>query len=843
MARLASLALFLLLLCPAGAQAQPKPRAERPTYALGDKWIRSDGVFELIRVEKDRYVFSARPRWEIHLTKNLGIARVQRNDEVIEFAHPLDLKWPLEVGQTGSQNTSWQTPGTSGRWPPIAITWKVDSYEDVKVFAGTFKAFKILVTLTRQDGRQFENALWYAPEARQLVKMEGATGIFKFQIAGLDRPTAGPIQFALEGLPEKDRIGVDGFTIGGKVTAGKGLATVAVTVNGAEVATRDERRAPKPEIELNVPIKLREGKNVVIVTATDADGTSRQEARAVIYLPPPGSAVAGLPGAGPPPEGRPGPPPFPKRLGGPVRPGAPGTTRPGGEPPAQPQTQQPQPPQPQTQQPQPPQAQPPQVAAVPPSSAPAVAPLQVTLSSPREQARVEQETVALAGLASSGRHVRRVVVSVNGVEVSRQDPGAPSAAVNLPLKLREGQNTVVVTATDADGVTQQEVRTVYYEKSAPLNVSFRYPEDRSRVTEESSVVAAVVTSSKGIAKVTVQLNGVEVHQQGGKAPQPSVAVSTPIVLKEGANAIVLTATETGGAVRQEVRTVIYDKPRPVAAAAPGAAAPPPPAVTHDSWAVIIGVGRYQSTDIPSLRYTVADADSLYQILVGPGGFRKEHVLLITDKTEKTPTLRNIKWALGTFLARSAKKDDTVLIFFAGHGAPEIDQRGVERDGLAKYLIPSDADPDDLYSTALPMDEMQTIFGRVEAERMVVFLDACYSGAAGGRTFSSKKTRAANLDDQFLERLTRSKGRAIITASRTSEVSIELAELGHGIFTYYLVQGLKGAADLNKDGIITVQELYEYVEQQVSAKSRSVGGNQHPVMKGEMEGALPLVKVR
>jgi uncharacterized caspase-like protein len=829
MARLAPFALFLLLLCPGSAPAQPKPRAERPTYTLGEKWIRSDGLFELIRVEKDRYVFSARPKWEIHLSKDLGIARVQRGDGVIEFTHPIDLKWPLEVGQTGSLNTAWQTPSTSGRWPPIVVTWKVDSYEDVKVFAGTFKAFRILMTFTLQGGRQVENTLWYAPEARQFVKMDGASGLLKFQIAGLDRPTAGPIQFALDGLPEKDRIGVDGFTIGGKVMAGKGLATVTVTVNGAEVATRDERSAPKPEMTLNVPIKLREGKNVVIVTATDADGTSRQEARGLFYLPPGGSAVAGLPGGGPPPEGRPGPPSFPNRPGGQGRPGFPGAARPGEQPPAQPQT------------PQPPR--PPQVAAVPPPPAPAVAPLQVTLSSPTEQARVEQETVALAGLASSGKQVRRVVVSVNGVEVSRQDPGAPSAAVNLPLKLREGQNTVVVTATDGDGVTQQEVRTVYYEKSAPLNVSFRYPEDRSRVTEDSSVVAAVVTSSKGIAKVTVQLNGVEVHQQGAKTPERSVAVSAPIVLKEGANAIVLTATEAGGAVRQEVRTVIYDKPKPVAAAAAGAAAPPPPAVKHDSWAVIIGVGRYQSTDIPSLRYTVADADSLYQILVGPGGFRKEHVLLITDKTEKTPTLRNIKWALGTFLARSAKKDDTVLIFFAGHGAPEIDQRGVERDGLAKYLIPSDADPDDLYSTALPMDEMQTIFGRVEAERMVVFLDACYSGAAGGRTFSSKKTRAANLDDQFLERLTRSKGRAIITASRPSEVSIELPELGHGIFTYYLVQGLKGAADLNKDGIVTVQELYEYVEQQVSAKSRSVGGNQHPVMKGEMEGALPLVKVR
>jgi uncharacterized caspase-like protein len=184
----------------------------------------------------------------------------------------------------------------------------------------------------------------------------------------------------------------------------------------------------------------------------------------------------------------------------------------------------------------------------------------------------------------------------------------------------------------------------------------------------------------------------------------------------------------------------------------------------------------------------------------------------------------------------------VVIFFAGHGAPETDLRGAERDGLAKYLIPVDADPDDLYATALPMDEIKTIFERIEAQRVVAFLDACYSGAAGGRTFASLKTRATTVDDLFLERLTRSKGRAIITASRPTEVSIELTELGHGIFTYYLVQGLQGAADGNRDGIVSLQELYEYVEQQVSQKSRAVGGNQHPVMKGEMEGVLPLVRV-
>jgi uncharacterized caspase-like protein len=68
------------------------------------------------------------------------------------------------------------------------------------------------------------------------------------------------------------------------------------------------------------------------------------------------------------------------------------------------------------------------------------------------------------------------------------------------------------------------------------------------------------------------------------------------------------------------------------------------------------------------------------------------------------------------------------------------------------------------------------------------------------------------------------------------------ELGHGLFTNFLVQGLRGAADLDRDGIVSLQEVYQYLEQQVSQKSRAMGGNQHPVMKGEMEGILPLVKV-
>jgi hypothetical protein len=453
---------------------------------------------------------------------------------------------------------------------------------------------------------------------------------------------------------------------------------------------------------------------------------------------------------------------------------------------------------------------------------------------------VSQESVALAAMAASGgKGVSRVAVTLNGAEVARLEQRTPQRAVpvNVALRLQEGQNVVVVTAVDAEGATQQEVRAVQYDRVTPLAIELRHPADQARVTDESAVAAAVASSSQGVAEVIVILNGAQVFQQREKTPRKSVAVAAPIKLREGTNTIVVRAIQSDGTVAQEVRTVTFERP-----AAPAGVAPARLAPARDRWAVVIGVGRYASPDIPSLRFSVADAEAMYRFLVERAGFKKDNVLLLTDTTERKPTLRDMKWALGTFLARSAKKEDLVLIFYAGHGAPEIDPRGAEPDGLAKYLVPSDADPNDLYSTGLPMDELRIIFDRIEADRVVVFLDACYSGAAGGRTFASKRTRAARVDDVFLDRLARSRGRAIITAARASEVSIELPELGHGLFTHYLLQGLRGSADLDRDGVVELHELYTYLEQQVTQKSRSVGGNQHPVMKGEMEGLLPLIKV-
>ena len=284
-----------------------------------------------------------------------------------------------------------------------------------------------------------------------------------------------------------------------------------------------------------------------------------------------------------------------------------------------------------------------------------------------------------------------------------------------------------------------------------------------------------------------------------------------------------------------------DRAAPKVAADPG----PPPTATPASapsgpgtaWAVVVGIGKYRHPQIPVLKYARNDAQAVYDYLVASsgGGFDPSHVrLLLDDEATKT----NILSALGTFLPRSAVINDTVFVFYAGHGAPETDYSRREPDGFTKYLVPYDANPDDLFATGISMSEVQTIFDRIESERLVFVTDACYSGASGGRTFKALRgARDIRVTDAFIGRLAQGRGRVVITASDANETSLELDDLRHGIFTHYFVEALRGAGDTNADGRVSIREAYDYVAERVARHSKQAGGNQHPVWKGQISGEI------
>lgn len=344
------------------------------------------------------------------------------------------------------------------------------------------------------------------------------------------------------------------------------------------------------------------------------------------------------------------------------------------------------------------------------------------------------------------------------------------------------------------------------------------PKDGMVVENETISLDGVAESEKGIIAFEILVNEQQAVRKDTRGlrvvgrPITRADFSEKIRLREGKNEISILAEDSEGLKGKRTLSLQLAKKK------------------MEIWAAVIGIGKYKS--VPSLKYAANDAREFHRYLVERLQVPKDHIWLLLDEEA---TLDNLRRTLGTQLRRRAGKDDMVIIYLASHGSTERDADSLDGDGLEKYILPHNADPKDLYASALPMNEVSQIFRRISSERIVLIADTCYSGATGGRTIRVAGERAS-VSGSFLDRLSRGKGRLILTASEANEVSIEKDELKHGVFTYYLLEGLKGEADYDGDGVITLDEIYRYVSTKVP---QATGQDQHPVKKGEMTGQIIL----
>lgn len=304
----------------------------------------------------------------------------------------------------------------------------------------------------------------------------------------------------------------------------------------------------------------------------------------------------------------------------------------------------------------------------------------------------------------------------------------------------------------------------------------------------------------------------------------SVVFDTTTRISPTAKQIVVEALDKLGSRTQVVVPVFMRKP--------GASR-----VTGEKYALIIGISRYKNNvkGIPNLDYADVDAKAIYNFLQQPaaGGFLRENMLLLSNEQATTAAIRE---ALTNFVAR-ASADDMLLIFFAGHGAP--DPFALQN----LYLITYDTIYTDMAQTALAMPELGRYVDRnVKSKRVVLLFDACHSA---GLATQGTRDLANNLANLYLEKLLYEKeGRAIITSSDVNEASRESRKWGngHGVFTYYLLEGLQGSADTNGDRLVSVGELFRYVRQKVRLDT---GFQQNPrMLMGENENlALSVARGR
>jgi uncharacterized caspase-like protein len=254
------------------------------------------------------------------------------------------------------------------------------------------------------------------------------------------------------------------------------------------------------------------------------------------------------------------------------------------------------------------------------------------------------------------------------------------------------------------------------------------------------------------------------------------------------------------------------------------------------WAVVIGISKYKDSRVAGLRYASADARAFHGWLVSQqgGGYAPSQVKLLLDSEA---TAENIRNALFNWL-KQALEEDMVTIYFAGHGSPE------SPDSLNNlFLLPFDVKYNNIATTGFPMWDIETALKRfIKAKRVVVIADACHSGGVGQSfDIARRGNRSVEINPigSGLQNLSQvGDGIAVISASDDKQFSQEGQQWGggHGVFTYYLLKGLNGDADYNKDGHITLGELIPYLSEKVRRETRNA---QSPTVAGKFDPALSI----
>ncbi len=240
-------------------------------------------------------------------------------------------------------------------------------------------------------------------------------------------------------------------------------------------------------------------------------------------------------------------------------------------------------------------------------------------------------------------------------------------------------------------------------------------------------------------------------------------------------------------------------------------------------AVLIGVGDYLHREqVWPLRYAARDAEAMAGVLSDPDvcGFPGPKVKLLTDRSASRDTVAH---HLSRWLPEQARGAEIALIYFAGHGM--IHRIGHRDEG---YLLPYDADPDDIVTRGLLMTDLARWIEAIDAGTVIVCLDCCHAAKVIPRGLISAESSARDMRIRpaLLQELT-GRGRYLIASCDDGQVSLEAETRGHGLFTYHLLEGIRGAGDRDRDGQVGVAELFEHVAEAVERDARALRTIQKP----------------
>lgn len=245
--------------------------------------------------------------------------------------------------------------------------------------------------------------------------------------------------------------------------------------------------------------------------------------------------------------------------------------------------------------------------------------------------------------------------------------------------------------------------------------------------------------------------------------------------------------------------------------------------TKQTYVLSIGISSYKH--LRRLACAAHDAQDLAETFDKAAA--PSHVRLLLDEEATKPNiLREL-----TRLGKSAGPGDTTVVFFSGHGG-----RAGTDPGADAYFCPTGAASNAMRRTSITSGELSAALRAVGSERLIVLLDTCYAGGIG-EPRSHSDGPAVGLTARDVSELLEGRGRVVMASSRPDEPSWELNEMRNGLFTNYLLHGLRGEV-ARADGTVWVSDLFGYVSRSVRQH-----GLQHPYQKSVGEDFVVLVQPR
>ena len=237
-------------------------------------------------------------------------------------------------------------------------------------------------------------------------------------------------------------------------------------------------------------------------------------------------------------------------------------------------------------------------------------------------------------------------------------------------------------------------------------------------------------------------------------------------------------------------------------------------------AVVIGIENYQY--VPDATYAYNDAEVFREYLSDTLGFKKQKIKIATNSRATQAELNKLLGSNGWLSRNVVKGQSDIVVYFSGHGI-------ANQKDKSTGILPFDVDPN--YSVGFPLKKLYKDLNAMGARSVIVYLDACFTGQTRDAKMLIADARPIMIlpkEQDIPDKVN------VLSAASGLQISGAIKEKEHGLFTYFVLRGLSGDADVNKDKVIRLKELSNYVSKNVREQAALNGREQLPQLKSNQD---------